>query len=190
MKVRDSGMPALSYWESLFDVPLILDKMLIDDTINLLIEIGSGYATFTLPAANKISGKIIAYDIETTLIEVAKNRMESDQVLNIDFILRDVIGRGTGLENNVADYVMLFNILHHERPDELLDEAYRILKSRGKVGLIHWRSDIETPRGPELSIRPKPEQITSWLIKAGFQIFSSEPISLLPWHYGVIGVKA
>lgn len=27
MKVRDSGMPDESYWESLFDVPLIIERM-------------------------------------------------------------------------------------------------------------------------------------------------------------------
>ena len=54
---------------------------------------------------------------------------------------------------------MLFYILHNENPEILLSEAWRILKPSCKIGIIHWRSDIETPRGPSLSIRPKPEDI-------------------------------
>ena len=27
MKVRDSGMPEAAYWETLFDAPLILDRL-------------------------------------------------------------------------------------------------------------------------------------------------------------------
>ena len=72
---------------------------------------------------------------------------------------RDILIQTTGLADNSVDYVMLFNILHHESPDDFLNEAYRILKPNGKVGILHWRSDIETPRGPDLSIRPKPDQI-------------------------------
>jgi hypothetical protein len=30
MKIRDSGMPEEAYWESLFDVPLVLARLGID----------------------------------------------------------------------------------------------------------------------------------------------------------------
>lgn len=33
---------------------------------------------------------------------------------------------------------------------------------------MHWRSDILTPRGPSLDIRPRPEQCQAWLCAAGF----------------------
>jgi hypothetical protein len=33
-----------------------------------------------------------------------------------------------------------------------------ILPYEKKFPIIHWRSDIETPRGPALEIRPSPEQ--------------------------------
>jgi len=31
MKLRESGMPDEAYWETLFDVPLILDRLGIDN---------------------------------------------------------------------------------------------------------------------------------------------------------------
>jgi len=60
---------------------------------------------------------------------------------------------------------MLFNILHHDKPQELLGEAYKVLRKNGKVGIIHWRTDMETPPSPEISIRPKPEQCINGLNK-------------------------
>ena len=83
---------------------------------------------------------------------------------------------------------MLFNILHTEEPVKLLNEAFRVLKHGGKVGVIHWKYSETTPRGPSLEIRPKPEQCTNWMIEAGFKI-DKGPISLPPFHYGIIGIK-
>ncbi len=78
-----------------------------------------------------------------------------NHIFNVILEQRDVLTQTTGLADNSIDYVMLFNILHHESPNDFLNEAYRILKPNGKVGILHWRSDIETPRGPHLTIQTK-----------------------------------
>ncbi len=83
---------------------------------------------------------------------------------------RDILAQTTGLVDNSVDYVMLFNILHHESLLDFINEAYRILKPGGKIGIIHWRSDISTPQGPDLNIRPKPNQITNWFDQQKFRI--------------------
>jgi len=56
-------------------------------------------------------------------------------------VLCDFIYKRSGLENESLDYAMLFYILHAEKPEELLKEAYRILTPEGKLGVIHWNSD-------------------------------------------------
>ncbi len=50
----------------------------------------------------------------------------------------------------------------------LLQEAIRTLEAGGGISVIHWRSDIPTPRGPSLAIRPTLEQCSAWLTQAGF----------------------
>lgn len=61
-----------------------------------------------------------------------------------------------------------FNILHAEKPEELLKGAYHILTPEGKLGVIHWNYDLETTRGPPMAIRPRPEQCIKWAAEAGF----------------------
>ena len=65
----------------------------------------------------------------------------------------------TGLSDNTVDYVMVFNILHHINPVEILVEAKRILTQNGKIGVIHWNYDENTLRGQSMNIRLKPETI-------------------------------
>lgn len=153
-----------------------------------MVEFGCGYGTFTLPSSEKIKGQIIAFDIEDSLLEISKNRALKRKLDNVQFISRDFVLSGTGLADNSADYVMLFNILHHDQPLELLNEAYRILKNGGKVGFIHWNYDSSTPRGPSLDIRPKPTDMKKWAFEAGFHI-AGDSIDLPPYHYGYVGHK-
>ncbi|WP_371381247.1 class I SAM-dependent methyltransferase [Sporomusa aerivorans] len=187
MKVRDSGMPDQSYWESLLDVILILDKLEINEQIDSLVEFGTGYGTFTSPTAERIRGNVISFDIDDQMIEAATTRTASHKS-KVNIIKRDFIADGTGLATNSIDYVTLFNILHHINPLEILNETYRILKTGGKAGLIHWNYDPTTPRGPSLDIRPKPEQIKQWAIDAGFKL-KANLIDLPPYHYGFLVYK-
>ena len=188
MKVRDSGMPDEKLWNSFFDTKLILSKLQIDSQINNLVEIGCGYGTFTIAAARLIKGNLFAFDIENEMINCLKEKLSNLKINNVITEQRDVLEQTTGLADNSVDYVMLFNILHHDRPKDFLDESFRILKQNGKIGIIHWRSDISTPRGPDLSIRPKPEQIIEMIDNKRFNIVK-KPFILEPYHYGLVFPK-
>jgi ubiquinone/menaquinone biosynthesis C-methylase UbiE len=188
MKVRDSGMPEETKWNDFFNTDLLLSELNIDSKIIDLVEIGSGYGTFTIPTAKLIQGKLFAYDIEDEMIETLNFKIQKEQIKNVVLEKRDILSQTCGQPENSIDYVMLFNILHHESPLEFINEAYRILKPTGKIGIIHWRSDISTPRGPDLNIRPKPEQITSWFDKQKFMI-EKQPFIIEPYHFGIVVQK-
>lgn len=185
MKVRDSGMPEETIWNNFFNPDFLLSELNIDSNIIDLVEIGSGYGTFTIPTSKLIRGKLYAFDMEDQMIENLNIKIQNLQINNIFLEKRDILVHTTGLLENSIDYVMLFNILHHEFPLDFIDEAYRILKPQGKIGIIHWRSDIITPRGPDLNIRPKPEQIIEWIDNFKFRI-EKYPFFIEPYHFGLI----
>jgi len=71
-----------------------------------------------------------------------------------------------------------------------LREAWRALRIGGAVSVVHWRSDIPTPRGPPLAIRPTPEQCRLWMTAAGFESVRRIDLhSCCPYHFGVIGYR-
>ncbi len=188
MKTRESGMPDEERWKSFFDPEIILNELGLDQSCRVAVDIGSGYGTFTIPAARRVSRKVYAVDIDPQMVKICQSKVELAGLQNVICIQRDFVTHGTGLPDNLADFVMLFNILHAEDPIALLEEAYRILVPGGKVGIIHWNYDPSTPRGPSMDIRPRPEQCQAWIQAAGFRL-TRPLISLPPYHYGMVGQK-
>lgn len=184
MKVRESGMPERELWESFFNPAKILATLGLNSQTGNVVEFGCGYGTFTIPAAKTIKGKIYALDIEPEMIRITNEKTKKRGLSNVQTILRDFVTEGSGLPDKSMGYVMLFNILHLENPENLLNEAKRILKEGGLLGIIHWNYDPKTPRGPSMDIRPKPEQCIEWVKKVGF--IELKQFDLKPYHYGIV----
>jgi|SRR3972149_8034413 len=188
MKTRESGMPDEERWSDFFDPDFILSELDLDPSTKGVVDMGSGYGTFAIPAALRISGRVLAVDIDPQMVEVCQTKIKEAGLTNISCQQRDFVTYGICLPDESADFVMLFNILHAENPVRLLEEAYRILVPCGKVGVIHWNYDPTTPRGPSMDIRPKPEQCQEWIQTVGFQLIRPL-IDLPPYHYGMVGQK-
>ena len=187
MKVRDSGMPDETMWSKFFDPDKILQQMDFTTDINSVVDLGCGFGTFSIPASQRIKGKVHAFDIDPDMISQLQSKIDQQNIKNIELHVTDFITEGSGLPDNSVDYVMLFNILHHDNPHQILNEVSRILKPNAKAGIIHWRSDITTPRGPQLNIRPKPEQCKLWANETSFAI--DKELILEPYHFGIIITK-
>jgi SAM-dependent methyltransferase len=176
MKIRDSGMPDEAYWETLLDVPLILDRLDVG-SFHDIAELGCGYGTFSLPVARAIGGTLYTYDVDQAMIARTRERSAG---LRVVCEQRDVMEHGFGV---AVDAVLLFNILHGESPAALFRHAAQALRTGGEVLAIHWRHG-PTPRGPNLEIRPRPEQLIAWAAEANLKP-SGDVIALPPWHYGL-----
>lgn len=187
MKIRESGMPEHDIWNKFFNAANILVTLGLNSETVDVAEFGCGYGTFTIPTAKVIKGNIYAMDIESDMIRITSEDAKKYGLKNVQPILRDFITEGSGLSDGSVDYVMLFNILHLEKPMVLINEAKRILRNGGKLGIIHWNYDATTPRGPSMDIRPKPEDCIRWTENAGFD--GAVRYDLKPYHYGIVLIK-
>lgn len=189
MKGRESGMPEEAYWASFFAPEDCLDRLLcLDSPEGNIVEFGCGYGTFTLPAARRTRGLVTALDIEPEMVASVQQKAETAGHDNIRAIVRDFVAHGSGLADASQAHAMIFNLLHLDQPVALLREAHRNLQVAGSLSVIHWRSDMATPRGPSLAIRPTPEQCRSWMTEAGFQFIQFVDLQhCCPYHFGLIG---
>jgi ubiquinone/menaquinone biosynthesis C-methylase UbiE len=122
------------------------------------------------------------------MIETARKHVQQSGFPNVRFFRRDVLETGTGLESHSVGMVLLFNILHFNERRTMLVEASRILKHSGVVAIIHWRKDIETPRGPVVLMRPDKATILSSI--SGLDLhFNGNSEILEPYHWGIQLIK-
>ena len=187
MKIRESGMPDKEVWEKFFSPTKILATLGLNSQTGDAAEFGCGYGTFTIPAAKVIKGEIYALDLEPDMVRITNEEAKKNGLTNVKAVLRDFIAAGSGLPGSSMDYVMLFNILHLKKPMVLINEAKRILREGGKLGIIHWDYDPTTPRGPSMDIRPKPDDCIKWAQQAGF--VDPKRFDLKPYHYGIVLIK-
>jgi SAM-dependent methyltransferase len=185
MKIRDSGMPDPQMWESFFEPSCVLRRLGFSSSTEDVADLGCGYGTFSIPAAQLTSGTVYAFDIDPNMVAATDGNARSLGLSNVAAVERDFVAEGTGLAEGSMGYAMLFNVLHAQDATSLLREAFRILRTRGVLGIIHWVHDAGTPRGPDLSIRPRPEQCSTWAEQVGF-VLEGSPILLPPYHYGLV----
>jgi SAM-dependent methyltransferase len=189
VKTRDSGMPDHDWWESFFDPDAVLDALGLRQFEGPVVDVGCGYGTFTVAAARRTTHPVVAIDIEPAMVDLTATKAQQAGLHHVQCRLADVTEEALGVEAGSAYAVLLFNLLHCEDPAALLTAAGTALRPGGRLAAIHWRSDVPTPRGPDLSIRPRPEALRALLVQAGFSI-AIEPVVLPPFHFGLLGMYA
>jgi SAM-dependent methyltransferase len=185
MKYRESGMPEQAYWETLFDIGTILDAFAIGPATGAVAELGCGYGTFTVPVARRTGAPVYTFDIDPEMVETTRRRASEQGLQNVNASVRDVFANGFGLPDGSCGAALLFNILHGEHPVAMLREASRVVAEGGQIAVIHWRSDIATPRGPSINIRPTADQIVTWASGVPQLRAEEAPVILPPWHFGI-----
>ena len=192
MKGRESGMPQEETWDLFFDAPSVVGRLMqsAGGSLGDVAEFGCGYGTFTIPAGRITEGVVTALDIDPDMVACVLQKARRLRLDNIQATLRDFIALGSGLADGSQSHAMIYNLLHLENPVGLLQEAARTLAVGGSISVIHWRSDIPTPRGPSLAIRPTPEQCSAWLTQAGFQTVRLVGLEdICPYHFGLTAIR-
>jgi len=186
MKGRESGMPEAPYWETFFNPSCILERLGCSGECGDVVEFGCGHGTFTIPVAQLVTGRVFTSDIEPAMVAETVRRADQSGLTNVAAEVRDFVASGCGRPDASAGRALLFNILHIENPVSLLTEARRVLFPQGTAAIIHWRTDIPTPRGPSHAIRPTSEQCRSWGEAAGLEFVRFESLCCCSWHWGLV----
>ncbi|OGE81878.1 MAG: hypothetical protein A3H72_00070 [Candidatus Doudnabacteria bacterium RIFCSPLOWO2_02_FULL_48_8] len=147
---------------------------------------GNGFYAF---ASSKIvgdSGEVFVVDILEDALSHVSSEARLKGLRNIKTIRAD-LEQSDACDSIVAgsmDLVIFANVFHQiKNPEELFRQAYRLLKSGGKVLVVEWNSQ-PSPFGPDFSLRVPEKQVSEWANKKAFRLVSS--IETDRYHYGLI----
>lgn len=124
----------------------ILEEIGIKEN-EVVVDFGCGVGFFVMEAGRLVgpAGKVIAVDINRTLLDSLKAKALESGLKNIYGVFADLeTPRATGLDDGSADLVLIINLLYLvNKKEEVIREAERILKKGGKLAIMDWKEKGE-----------------------------------------------
>ena len=156
-----------------------------------MVDLGAGSGFYSLAAAKIVGEQGVVYSadvMESALDHVmAEARLKS--LRNIKTVLANLEEAGCcrTISAGSADMVLLANIVHQVKNSaNLFTEAYRLLKTGGKLVIIEW-NDQRGPLGPAFEDRINVAHVNKLAQKSTFKPLGN--LNTDPYHYGLIFIK-
>ncbi|HEY0308487.1 MAG TPA: methyltransferase domain-containing protein [Acidobacteriaceae bacterium] len=151
-------------------------------------DIGAGTGYFSLPIASSIGeqGKVYAVDLQPEMLACIREKLIGTAIMNIE--CRAGAASATGLTDGSCDLILMAYIWHElENISDVLSEANRILRIKGRIAVLDWRPGVQQPPGPPLDHRIPQKDTVKGLIGAGFQMSCISEIG--PFAYLIVAVS-
>lgn len=153
----------------------------------IIADVGCGIGYFTLPLAKAVgeTGRVLALDIQTKMLEATTERLAEAGVKQVETLLSEP--DSLPLQDQQVDGIFLSMILH-EVPDlaQFLGEVHRVLKPGGHIMVIEWQKQ-ETSFGPPVEERLDQLALAAYLTENGWQQVTLKTIN--DTVYGLEAVK-
>lgn len=144
-----------------------------------IMDIGAGSGYFSVKLAEK-GAKVIAADVDDEFQEFLKNRIEENNLKNIE--TRKIPYDSPKLKEKEADKVLIVNTYHHiENRPEYFAKVKKGTKPNGELVIIDFFKS-EIPVGPPVDHKLSMDTVVSELKKAGYTSFSIN-VELLSYQY-------
>lgn len=169
------------------------EKVLLESGLKpgmTLADLGAGNGFFSLPAASIVGdqGTVFALDILEEALSKISAFARLRRQKNVRTFRHDLDGSGNSeLEDLSCDFVIIGKILpQFSRPDNLVRETYRILKTGGTALIVEWKKE-KSLLGPSYESRLAEEEVKNIFVKKGFKFYREfEPDK---YHYVLLFQK-
>lgn len=156
---------------------------------SVVADMGCGAGFFSVAAAKAVGsgGVVYALDVQDSKLAATQSAAKQYSLNNIITMKADLDRPFLDIPDAMCDAVIMASILHEiELREELLKNAYRLLKTGGKILAVEWKK-VPTPFGPDMSRRISPEELTEEFTKIGIRHEAEVPAD--SYHYASIFVK-
>lgn len=153
----------------------------------IVADLGTGSGHYAMHSAKAVAptGKVFAVDIQKELLSRLQKEAHKNHFRNIEIITGDLehLG-GTKIRESLCDVVIISNTLFMiTNKKNLILEAKRILKPRGRLLVIDWAGSF-SGMGPHSQHVLYKEECMKLVLEAGFEV--DHEINAGSHHYGII----
>jgi ubiquinone/menaquinone biosynthesis C-methylase UbiE len=155
----------------------------------IVANLGCGSGFFATAAAKLVKdpGKVYAVDVQQSKLEATLSAARHFGYKNIAVVKADLDKPLDAIAPSSCDLVVVGSVLHEVSAKEiLLQNAYRILKTGGKILIVEWKKE-HTPFGPSLDVRIDQDMCAKLLNTLGFR--KERDIPADSFHYAMLFVK-
>lgn len=158
-----------------------------------IADFGAGHGYFTIPLARAAGpgGKVYAVDVQDSALDAIRSKAAFEHLLNIEYVRADLDRpdrSGSRLKDRFIDFVLMANVLFQaENKNMLLREAWRVLRSGGRLAVVEWDALLDAPMGPPPEVRIKKDTARAAGLQAGFEY--DREFAVGGHHYGLLFVK-
>ena len=134
-----------------------------------IADIGAGTGFFSVPLAKAIGtgGHIFAVDLQQEMLDLLAKKLAQDGSLTNISLHRGPASK-IPLTDSSVDIAFYANVWHEiDDSEEVLREAVRIAIPNGRIAILDWRQDKESPPGPPQEHRISAETVANFLHTCG-----------------------
>ena len=150
---------------------------------------GDGYMSITASEIVGDEGKVYAVDVWEESINVFKEKIESENIQNIEASVADITQK-LPVDDESIDILYMGNVLHgfveNEEEESVMKEIQRVIKQGGSFAVVEFKKE-ESTHGPPLNVRITPEEVEEIVKNYGFIVKDVKEVGT--YHYASILVK-
>jgi ubiquinone/menaquinone biosynthesis C-methylase UbiE len=141
-----------------------------------LLDIGAGSGFFTIPMAERTSGKVYALDPDKRILSIIEEKAKEKGLNNVELI-QDYLD-DLSLQNDSIDFAMASLILHEVSSlTKALTKVYEVLKTGGHLLCLEYEKDDKVIDGPPMAIRIGSDELERTLASIGFKVVKKTKIN-------------
>ncbi|MFA6027340.1 MAG: methyltransferase domain-containing protein [Patescibacteria group bacterium] len=183
----------MPYNTVMFNVPAILKRLDIKHGYTVA-DLGTGREARMALAAAKLVGEdgiVYAADVVKSLLPAVMTKAAMYGFKNVRPVWTnlEIYGAAKAIADNSVDVAFIVTVLFQSKKQaEIIKEAMRVLKPGGRLAIIDWKKNQDSPIGPAMDRRINPESIKQ-IAEGQLGMRLQDEFDAGKCHWGLIFVK-